>query len=88
MSDIMTDMRQVSVRSLQRETASILEIVSRGEEIVVTKRNKIIARILPPENYSKPPLSSDFKNRFSKALIQTKTGTQSPAEILRYSRGE
>ena len=88
MSDILSDMKIVSVRSLQRETATILERVNRGEELKITKRNKVIARILPPENYLEKPLKSDFQKRFLEPPLHTKKGTSSSIEILHYMRGE
>ena len=47
MSDITLDMMTASVREVQHNLASVLEMVSRGQEIAVTKRGRVIARIVP-----------------------------------------
>ncbi len=86
LSDILYDMRTISIRSLQRETSAVLEAVSKGEEIVVTKRNRIMARILPPSPQVLQLKQIDFDKRFSQSPLPTKKGTKSPAEILQYMR--
>jgi len=40
-------MKTASVREVQHNLASVLEMVSRGQEIAVTKRGRVIARIVP-----------------------------------------
>ena len=46
MSDIMSDMKTVTLRSLRRD-ASLLDAVAQGEEIVVTRFGKPYVRIIP-----------------------------------------
>lgn len=40
-------MSEVSVRVLNQETSKVLARVKRGEEIILTERGEIIARIVP-----------------------------------------
>jgi len=40
-------MKTASVRELQHNLAAVLEMVSRGQEVAVTKRGRVIARIVP-----------------------------------------
>lgn len=40
-------MREVSVRVLNQETSKVLARVKQGEEIVLTERGEVIARIVP-----------------------------------------
>jgi prevent-host-death family protein len=40
-------MKTASVREVQHNLARVLEMVSRGQEIAVTKRGRVIARIVP-----------------------------------------
>ncbi|MGH3656508.1 MAG: type II toxin-antitoxin system Phd/YefM family antitoxin [Micromonosporaceae bacterium] len=42
-------MRQVAVRVLNQDTASVLARVKRGEQIEITERGVVIARIVPAE---------------------------------------
>lgn len=40
-------MREVSVRVLNQETSKVLARVKQGEEITLTERGEVIARIIP-----------------------------------------
>lgn len=40
-------MNEVSIRTLNQETSKVLARVKRGEEINLTERGKVIARIIP-----------------------------------------
>ena len=52
-------MRSVGVRELKEHTSELLrEVSDRGEEIQVTSRGKVIARLLPP--LEPRPLQDDF----------------------------
>lgn len=42
-------MTQVAVRTLNQDTAGVLARVKRGEEIEITERGVVIARIVPAE---------------------------------------
>jgi prevent-host-death family protein len=44
----MSNMKTASIREVQHGFAKILERVGDGEEIVVTRRGKPVARIVPP----------------------------------------
>jgi prevent-host-death family protein len=46
MSDIMSDMKTVTLRALRRD-ASLLDTAAEGEEIVVTRFGKPYVRIVP-----------------------------------------
>lgn len=48
-------MRKVSIRTLNQETSKVLARVKRGEEIYLTERGEVIARIIPA---SSGPLDS------------------------------
>lgn len=48
MSCKMHDMKQVSIRELQRNLKAILERVERGETIEVTRRRRSIGLLSPP----------------------------------------
>ncbi len=59
----MSDMSTTSIRTLQHEMAAILERVGGGEEIVLTRHNKPIAKLVP---FPVPPT----KKRRSKSQIR------------------
>jgi prevent-host-death family protein len=40
-------MNEVSIRTLNQETSKVLARVKRGEEITLTERGEVIARIVP-----------------------------------------
>ena len=54
MSDIMSDMKTTSVRDMQHRLSAILSEVESGEEIVITRRGKVVARLIPPEKPAAP----------------------------------
>jgi len=48
MSDIMSDMKTTTVRDMQHRLSALLSEVERGEEITITRRGKVVARLVPP----------------------------------------
>jgi prevent-host-death family protein len=50
------DMSEVSVRTLNQETSKVLARVKRGEEITLTERGEVIARIVPASAGTLDPL--------------------------------
>ncbi len=48
MSDIMSDMKTVTLRALRRD-ASLLDAAAEGEDIIVTRFGKPYVRIVPAE---------------------------------------
>jgi prevent-host-death family protein len=47
MSNIMLDMKSASIRTVQHGLAAMIAEVEQGEEIVITRRNQPVARLLP-----------------------------------------
>jgi len=43
----MSNMRHVSVRDVQHHLARVLAMVEEGEEIEITRRNAVVARLVP-----------------------------------------
>jgi prevent-host-death family protein len=43
----MLDMRRASIREIQHHLSKVLRYVEEGEEVYITRRNKIIAKIVP-----------------------------------------
>lgn len=47
MLDIVLDMRTATVREVQHRLSRVLARVGRGEEITITKRGKVVAKLVP-----------------------------------------
>ena len=47
-------MKQATVRELRNNYAEVLRWVARGEEVTVTRRGKVVARVLPPHPSTSP----------------------------------
>lgn len=43
----MLDMKSASIRTMQHQLAAMIAEVEKGEEIVVTRRNQPVARLMP-----------------------------------------
>jgi antitoxin (DNA-binding transcriptional repressor) of toxin-antitoxin stability system len=76
-------MKTVSVRDLRYDFPKVEEILKSGEEIRITKRRKVIAR-LTPEPVERPPLP-DFLGRM-KEIFGDKVLTVTGAEIISEDR--
>jgi len=44
----MSNMKTATIREVQHNLAEVLSWVERGEEVQVLRRNKVVARLLPP----------------------------------------
>ena len=58
----MYHMRKASVRDLRYDFKKIEQFIHQGEEIQITKRRKVIARLVP-ENATAPVEMPDFLGR-------------------------
>lgn len=78
-------MRTVSVRDLRYDFPKVEEILRSGEEVHVTKRRKVIAR-LTPEPQGRPPIP-DFLGRMRK-IFGDRVLAVTGAEIISADREE
>jgi antitoxin (DNA-binding transcriptional repressor) of toxin-antitoxin stability system len=62
----MNHMRKVSVRDLRYRFAAIQDLLHDGEEIQITKRKRVIARLIPASS-DRPPKRPDFLARLKRA---------------------
>ncbi len=73
-------MLQVNVREARKRFKELLDLVSQGEEVVVTRRGKVVARLLSPEtSENRLPDLEEFRSKLGKK------GTSS-AKLLREER--
>ncbi len=80
----MYHMKSVSVRDLRYDFKKVEQLLSQGEEIQVTKRRHVIARLVPEKPAERPPMP-DFLGRL-KAIYGDKVMAISGAEIIRMDR--
>lgn len=82
-------MKTVSVRDLRYDFPKVEALLKAGEEIRITKRKRVIARLtpeLPPEHSGKPPLP-DFLGRM-RANFGDRVLEVTGAEIISADRDE
>ncbi|HEY2932249.1 MAG TPA: hypothetical protein VGK99_10940 [Acidobacteriota bacterium] len=78
-------MRKATVRDLRYRFSEVEDLLREGEEIQITKRKRIIARLIP----AKSPVSSrrpDFLARLKK-IYGGKTAEVTGAELVSRERG-
>ena len=85
--DIALDMKTASVREVQHNLAAVLDMVSRGQEIAVTKRGRVIARIVPARDTRKAIAWPDAAVRMKRLGPGANRGTPASA-IITETRGE
>jgi len=78
-------MRTVSVRDLRYDFPKVEELLRSGEEIRITKRRRVIAR-LTPEPMDRPPLP-DFLGQM-KEIFGDRVMKVTGAEIIREDRDD
>lgn len=80
----MYHMKTASVRDLRYDFKKIEQLLHRGEEIQITKRRRVIARLVP-ENGEAPAEMPDFMGRM-RAIYGDKVFEVSGAELVRNAR--
>jgi antitoxin (DNA-binding transcriptional repressor) of toxin-antitoxin stability system len=80
----MYHMKKASVRDLRYRFSVVEDLLRDGEEIQITKRKRVIARLLPPEPARKVKMP-DFMARMKK-IFGKKRMKVSGAEIIALSR--
>lgn len=79
-------MKTFSIMETQHNLARVLREVEAGHEVGITRRNKLVARLLPPAGQVEVELP-DFVGRARKVWGGTWRGSSSD-ELLDESRGE
>jgi antitoxin (DNA-binding transcriptional repressor) of toxin-antitoxin stability system len=80
----MYHMTKASVRDLRYEFKKIERLLRQGEEIQITKRRRVIARLVP-ENTQPPPELPDFRARV-RAIYGDKVLAVSGAHLVSEDR--
>jgi antitoxin (DNA-binding transcriptional repressor) of toxin-antitoxin stability system len=82
----MHHMKTASVRDLRYRFSVVEDLLRAGEEIQITKRKRVIGRLLPPEP-TQPPQLPDFMARMKKTF-GNKRMKISNARLLAEDRAE
>ncbi len=69
----MSNMRQTNVRQLQHNLKAVMKWVDHGEEVQITRRNCVIARLIPDKPPQKKIKWPDFVGR-ARALVKNPKG--------------
>lgn len=57
------NMKRATIRQVQHRLSEVMKWVEDGEEVVILRRNRVVARIVPPGRASGPPEWPDFTGR-------------------------
>ncbi len=78
-------MKRATIRQLQHNLSEVLTWVEQGEEVQVLRRDKVVARLLPPG--PQPSRSPDFVAR-ARAIWGAAPPGSTLSAIVTESRGE
>jgi antitoxin (DNA-binding transcriptional repressor) of toxin-antitoxin stability system len=80
---IMYHMRKASVRDLRFRFAEVEDLLRHGEEIEITKRRRVIAKLIPVENrhVQRPDVLARLKELYGNRVLKV-----SGAELLAKER--
>lgn len=81
-------MKTASVRELRSEFPKVMAWVDAGEDVVITKRRKVVARLSPATDSSKQksPLP-DFRKRQQEIYGDHEVSAEAMAEIVDFNKG-
>lgn len=83
----MSNMRTATVREVQHRLSEILASVERGEEITVTRRGKVVARIVPAQPARARVEWPDFEARMRMRFPAGPPPGKPASEIIDEMRG-
>ena len=81
-------MKKASVAEVQHNLNSVLKFVEQGEKVLLTRRNKVIAKIVPVydmENDDWPQFYERAKEMFDSSKIQNVKCPRQPLRSVIYS---
>ena len=82
----MLDMVKASIRKLQHHLSEVMRYVDHGEEVLITRRNKVIAKIVPVTPDAGSVVIPDFAERAR--LIIRKPKGKKPSRVVVEERQE
>ena len=87
MCHIASKMKTATVRHVQHNFAAVLDAIRTGQEIAITKRGTVVARIVPARKAKGPITWPDSAARMKRLGPRAATGTPA-SRIVREMRGE
>jgi antitoxin (DNA-binding transcriptional repressor) of toxin-antitoxin stability system len=81
----MYHMKRASVRDLRYDFPRVERLLAEGEPIEITKRNKVIGKLVPAADEPKPVQIPDFLGRMKK-ISGNKILKVTGAELIRWDR--
>lgn len=69
----MLDMMKTNIRQLQHHLSEVMRYVEHGEEVLITRRNRVVAKIVPAESQIERADWPDFVGR-AKAIVKQQRG--------------
>jgi len=79
------DLKTATIRQMQHNLSDVLSWVERGEEVRVVRRNKVVARLLPPAPVAAP--LPDFVARAHAIWGESPKG-KSLSDVVSEGRGD
>jgi prevent-host-death family protein len=77
----------VSVRELQQQLKDVLARVERGQSLAITRRQRVVARLVPASAGEPPEPWPDLAGR-TREVFGSRRLVPSPSRLLRDARGE
>lgn len=84
----MSNMAVATVREVQHKLAEVLARVEAGEEVIITRRGKVIARLVPPRPAKRAQRWPDFKARMAATFGPTPPPGTPASALIDEMRGE
>jgi antitoxin (DNA-binding transcriptional repressor) of toxin-antitoxin stability system len=81
----MYHMRTATVRDLRYNFKRVERLLAEGQPIQITKRKRVVAKLMPPDPPPAPPKMPDFLGRM-KRISGDKVLKVSGAELVRWDR--
>jgi len=81
-------MKTASVRQLRNNFSQIARWLKDGEQVVITMRKKVIARIIPESSGDRTLRMPDFAARIQKEYPHSQISEEESATLRRELRGE
>ncbi len=78
-------MKTATVRDLRYNFPRVERLLAEGEPVQITKRNKVVAKLVPPDPPTARPKVPDFLGRMKK-ISGDKVLKVSGAELIRWDR--
>jgi prevent-host-death family protein len=82
-------MKNATVRDLRNRFALISRWLEEGEQVTITKRGRVFARIVPPAAAKRRKLKMpDFEQRVRRIFGSTELTPRQSAELREYMKGD